>query len=142
MTHGEGEGGLTPFILLPARFSSRPHPSSLRGVRLNFRGCGAKFLYAAQLPRRSSSRVWAVRRDERGRRRTGQVRALFIFTNTSFHIPLVFTHLLSTESLKTIQNSHETIKNLELLIYMKIENGQSCVQPEQGGLPKHGLFET
>ena len=61
----EGEGGLTPFILLPAPFSSRPHPSSLRGVRLNFRGAAAKVLYAAQLPRRSSSRVGAVQRDER-----------------------------------------------------------------------------
>ena len=75
MTHGRGEGGLTPFILLSAHFSSRPHPSSLRGVRLNFRGCAAKVLYAAQLPRRSSSWVGAVRRDERGRRRTGQVGA-------------------------------------------------------------------
>ena len=86
--------GLTPFILLPAHFTTRPHPSSLRGVRLNVRGCAAKVLYAAQLPRRSSSRVGAERWDERGRRRTGQVRAPFHFNDTSLHIPW-FSHSLT-----------------------------------------------
>ena len=56
---------LTPFILLPSSLLLTAPPLPLRGVRLNFRGCAAKVLYAAQLPRRSSSRVGAVRRDER-----------------------------------------------------------------------------
>ena len=61
----ERRRGLTPFILLPAHFSSRPHPSSLRGEGLNFFGFAEKVLYAPQLPRRSSPGVGAVRRDER-----------------------------------------------------------------------------
>ena len=73
--------GLTPFILLPAHFS-RHRPSSLRGVRLNVRGCAAKVLYAAQLPRRSSSRVGAVRRDER-EGEEGASRSPFHFFNSN-----------------------------------------------------------
>ena len=57
---GRGEGGQTPFILLPAHFTSRPHLSSLPGVRLNIGGCAAEVPYAAQLPGRSSLRVGAV----------------------------------------------------------------------------------
>ena len=72
-----GEEKFTNPVYSPSRSLLLVHPSSLRGVRLNIRGCAAKVLYAAQPPRRSSSRVGAVQRDEGGRR-TGQVGALSI----------------------------------------------------------------
>ena len=71
----------TPFILLPAHFSSRPHPSSLRGEWLNFFGCGESSLR----PSAPSSLVaLGGGRSERraGRRRTGQVGALLISNNS------------------------------------------------------------
>ena len=53
------------------------------GAKL-FRLC-RKVLYAPQLPRRSSSRVGAVRWDERGRRRTGKVGVPFISKHLDKH---------------------------------------------------------
>ena len=102
-----GEGGQPRLFSFLAHFSSRPHPSSLRGVRLNFCGCAAKVLYAAQLPRRSSSRVGAVRRDERGRRRTGQVRALSLFKD-------VFSILIGL-SLHTVLENHHSLRENPVL---------------------------
>ena len=94
-----------PFFF-PAHFS-HAHPSSLRGVRLNFRGCAAIVLYATQLPRRSSSRVGAVWRDERGRRRTGQVGALFLFKDV---ISILIGLLLHT----VLENHHSLRENHDL----------------------------
>ena len=64
-THGEWEGGLTPFILLPRTLLLPAPPLLAPRCAAKLYGCAAKVLYAAQLPRRSSSRVCAVMRDER-----------------------------------------------------------------------------
>ena len=92
LTHEERRRGLTPFILLPAHFTSRPHPSSLRGEGLNFFGFAEKVLDAPQLPSRSSSRVGAERWDERGRRRTGQVGAPFFSETHHFNLFFIKHH--------------------------------------------------
>ena len=81
----ERRSSLTPFILLPAHFSSRPHPSSLRGEGLNFFG----FAESSIRPSAPSSLVaLGGGRSERraGTRRRGQGGALFIFENTSFQL--------------------------------------------------------
>ena len=71
----EGEGGLTPFIILPCSLLLTATPLLAPRCAAKLSRLRANVLHAAQLPRRSSSWVGAVRRDERGRRRTGQVRA-------------------------------------------------------------------
>ena len=61
----ERRRGTNP-VYSPSLLTSPHGPTPRRSeVRLKFRGCAAKVLYAAQLPRRSSSRVGAVQRDER-----------------------------------------------------------------------------
>ena len=64
-SRGKEKGTNPVYSPSSAHFSSRPHPSSLRGEGLNFFGFAEKVLYAPQLPRRSSPGVGAVRRDER-----------------------------------------------------------------------------
>ena len=125
----EGRSSRTPFILLPAHFSSRPHPSSLRGEWLNFFACGEKVLYAPQLPRRSSPWVGAVRRDEREGEERGKSEH-FLFHNVFLPFCLVSP---TTKSFKMVWFSNEAIKNIELFIILKIENWPIKRCPEQGG---------
>ena len=79
----EGRSSQTPFIL-PAHFSSRPHPSSLRGEWLNFFACGEKVLYAPHLPHRSSPCVWGMWRDEREGEERGKSEHFVLFTGMVF----------------------------------------------------------
>ena len=103
----EGRSSLTPFILLPAHFSYRPHPSSLRGEGLNFFACSEKVLYAPQLPRRSSSRVGAVLRDEREGEERGKSER-FLFYN-------VFLVILFGLPLHTVLKNHHSLRENHVL---------------------------
>ena len=83
-TDSRGRSSLTPFILLHSSLLLTVHPSSLRGVRLNFRGCAAKVLYDAQLPRRSSSRVGAFG-ETSGKEKNGASRSTVSFQRRFLH---------------------------------------------------------
>ena len=125
----EGRSSLTPFILLPSHFSSRPHPSSLRGEWLNFFACGEKDLYAPRLPRRSSSWVGAVRRDEREGEERGKSEHFLFYTR--FSPFCLVSHF--TKSFGMVWFLNETIKNIELFIILKIENWPIIYDPEWRG---------
>ena len=71
-------------------------------MRLNFRGCAAKVLYAAQLPRRSSSRVGAVRRDEREGEERGKLEPRSLFKD--------FISILIGLSLHTVLENHHSLR--------------------------------
>ena len=103
LTHGEGEGGLTPFILLPRTLLLTAPP--LLAPR-----CAAKL---SRLRRESSLRrpapsslvVPGGGREERraGRRRTGQVRAPLFFK------PFQITHL-TIYSISLMQSKNKLLK--------------------------------
>ena len=129
----ERRSSLTPFILLPAHFSSRPHPSSLRGEGLNFFGFAEKVLYAPQLPRRSSSRVGAVRRDEREGEERGKSEP-FSFSKTQHFTFVVKPHPKVLKICLVFKRNHEDI---EFSIKMKMVKGANHLVHRMEGPTKN-----
>ena len=126
-THGRGEGGLTPFILLPCSLHISAPP--LLAPRCAAKLSRVRRESSIRRPAPSSFIVPGGGREERrtGRRRTGQVGALSLFKS-------VFSILIGLslhKSLKTIIVGEKTTIFLILFIILKIANWQSdCTNPE------------
>ena len=131
----EGRSSRTPFILLPSSLLlTAPPLLAPRWVAKLFR-LWRKVLYAPQLPRRSSSRVGAVLRDEREGEERGKSEHFLFYIHVS---PLCLVSP-TTKSFRMEWFSNETIKNIVLFIILKIENWPIKRCPEQGGANRNWL---